>query len=238
MASQDYLLTRKLAAKEEYHRRANDKMVVMRIRDIAGGSSTPTVVLSDTQSDITITDSDGNITTADLSDGSYDTVGEVVDYLNAATGFEVRIMDALRSDASDDMWLGTTYAARTSSDGESVFDILQDSSNLASYRLRLSYDRLASITPMSKSHRITLKKFDYYADLTAAVGGIKIYKTFGNDQQTEVQIYSNASIDTTDTEIDLDNGITPGEGNELVIAVDSTVVNHASGYVQAQFNRE
>jgi len=236
MSSKDFFEVRDLAGEETLLRQTNDKFIVMRIKDIAGGTSTPTVVLSDTQSDITITDSDGNATTCDLSAGAYNTVGKVVDYLNAAAGFEVRIMDALRSDASDDKWLGDSYTARTSSEGESVFDILQDSSGLASYRLRVSYDRLANPnTAKQKSHRVVLKTLQYYADLTAATGGVSIYKVVGT---TESKVFSAASIDVTDTEHDLGDGCTPGDGNEYVICIDSTVVNHADGYVQAQFKKE
>jgi len=240
MASQDFLQMRALAGEETLVQKLNDEMVVLRIRDIANGTSTPTVVLSDTQSDITITDSDGNATTCDLSNASYNTVGEVADYLNAAAGFEVRVLDALRSDASNDKWLGTTITAATTSEGESTFDILQDSSGLAAYRLRVSLDRKAD--PRSSdskgSHRVVLKKLQYYADLTAGTGGVNIVKTSGALQSTESQIFSAVSVDTTDTEHDLSDGITAGEGNEFVICIDTTVVNSASGYVQAQFIKQ
>ncbi len=236
MASQDWLKMRNLAAEERLLRKGNDAMVVLRLKDIAGGTDTPTVVMSDTSSDITITDSNGDVTTCDLSAAAYNTVGEVADYLNSADGWECRVLDALRSDASNDVWPNGSVTASTSAEGEVTFDVTSDSSALASYRLCVAYDRLAGGSAMSNSHRVILKRFQYYADLTAATGGIKIYQR--NAAGTETQIFSAASVDTTDTEHDLNNGVTPGEGSELIIAVDSTVVNSASGYIWAQYLRE
>jgi len=184
MASKDFLQMRDLAGEEKLLRKANDKMVALRIKDVANGSSTATVVMSDTSSDITCTDSDGNATTCDLSAGAYDTVGEVCDYINAAAGWECRVLDALRSDASDDVWFNGSVTASTSAEGETVFDVLSDSSALASYRLRIAYDRLAGgPAAMSASHRIVLKLFSYYADLTAATGIVKIYSVDGKMAQ-------------------------------------------------------
>jgi len=239
MASNDWLQMRKAAGEETLLRKANDLFVALRFKDIAGGTSTPTVVLSDTSSDITATDSDGNVSTVDLSNASYNTMGEVVDYFNSQAGWECRLLDALRSDASNDVLVDGSVSSSTSSEGETVFDCLVDTSQAAVMRLRVTYSRkTGGLNAMDMGHRVVLKKFQYYADLTAATNIIKIYKCSGPRQTTETQVFSAAGIDIADTEHDLGDGSTPGEGCDYVICVEGTVVNHASGYVQAQYLRE
>ena len=77
-----------------------------------------------------------------------------------------------------------------------------------------------------------------WVDLTAAAGAVKIYECTGQGNVTETQVYSALSVDTTDTEIDLSNGTCPGEGNDLVIAVDGTVIDADANFLQAQYKRE
>jgi hypothetical protein len=241
MASQDWLQMRSLAGEEKIRRIVDNGPVVLRIREIAGGSSTPTVVLSDTSSDITLTDSDGDAITCDLSAAAYNTVGEVADYINSAGAgsWECRVVDALRSDASNDVWPNGAVTASTSEEGETTFDVKSDTSALTKYRLRVAYDYLADPEAAKrKSHRVILKKFIYNADLTAAAGAIKVYQCTGNRATTEVQIFSALSVDTTDTTHDFGDGITAGENGELVICVDGAVVDSNAGFVQAQYKRE
>lgn len=236
MASQDFLQMRNLAAGEKMVHVADDEPVVLRIKDVAGGTSTPTVVLSDTSSTLTVTDSGANATALDLSAAAYNTVGEVADAINATAGFECKVLDALRSDASNNMWPDGAVSSSTK-EGQTVFDITSDTSELAAYRLRCTYDRSVGSTALHKGHRITLKEFVYNLDLTAAAGAVKIYETSTNGT-TETQIFSLLSVDTTDTTIDLGNGITPGEGNDLIIAVDGTVIDANANFLRAQYKRE
>ena len=192
---------RNLAAEETFLRKGNDAQVGLRIREIGGGSSTPTVTFTDTASDITLVDSNGTSITADLSAAAYDTMGELADWINGNASWECRVLDALRTDASNDVFFDGSVSSSTSEEGETVFDCLIDSSALASYRLRVSLDRKAGgdgNDGVNKNHRVVLKKFQYYADITAAAGGVKLYKTFGTRQSTEVQVASWASVDTTD----------------------------------------
>jgi hypothetical protein len=237
MASQDFLQMRSLAAEEKLLRVVDDGPVVLRIKHVGTGTTqAPTVVISNTSSTLTLTDGDASATAIDLSAAAYDTVGEVADYINGLASWDCKVLDALRADASNDVWVNGTVTAATQ-EGELVFDIKQDTSALAKYRLRVTYDRAVGALKPAGAHRVVLKKFIYNLDLTAAAGAVKVYEITDNGK-TETQIFSALSVDTTDTTVDFGNGITPGEGNDLVIAVDGSVIDAAANYLQAQYKRE
>jgi len=238
MASQDFLQMRKLAAEEKVIQVVDNAPVVLRIKEVAGGSSTPTVVMSDTSSDITLTDSEGAIITADLSNASYNTVGEVADWINSSASWDCKILDALRSDATDNKWPDGAVTSAVV-DGETVFDIKSDTSALAAYRLRITYNRAVSTQKPSGSHRVVLKNFTGNIDHTAAAGVAKIYECVGT---VETQIWvSPLTVDATSTTYTFvvgdGDGITPGEGNDFVIAWDGTVIDAGANVLQAQYVR-
>lgn len=238
MGSQDYAQTRSLLAQEKLIRVVDDEPVVLRIKHVGSGTTqTPTVVLSDTSSTLTLTDGAADATAIDLSAGAYNTVGEVADYIQGLASWDCVILDALRDDATDNVWPDGAITAAIK-EGESVFDVLSDTSALAAYRLRIAYDRSVGRTRPKGSHRVTLKKINYNIDHTAAQGVVKIYEVT-NDGKTETQVFDGGlSVDATDTEHDLGNGTTPGENNDLVIAVDGTVVDANANFLQAQYKRE
>jgi hypothetical protein len=236
MASQDFFQIRSLAGEEKLIQVIDDTPVVLRIKDVAGGSSTPTVVLSDTSSDITLTDSNGDVITADLSNASYSTVGEVADWINGySASWQCKILDALRSDATDNKWPNGAVSASTV-EGEQVFDVKSDTSALAAYRLRITYDRSAGSLKPKGSHRVILKEFTGNLDHTAAAGVAKIYEIDGT---TETQVWASPlTVDTTATTYDFDDGVTPGEGKDFVIAWDGTVIDAGANVLTAQYKRE
>ncbi len=111
MASLDSLTSRYYAAEPTAARVVDDAPVAIRIKDVAAGTSTPTVVFTSTFSTLTITDSDGNATAIDLSAAAYDTMGELVDKINSTAGFDAKLLDALRSDASNDVFVTATVTS-------------------------------------------------------------------------------------------------------------------------------
>lgn len=237
MASKESLEIRSLAGEEKLIRVVDDGPIAIRIKHVGTGTTqAPTVVLSDTSSTLTLTDGAAAATAIDLSAAAYDTVGEVVDYINALASWDCKIMDALRSDASNDKWINGAVTAAIA-DGELVFDVKQDTSALAKYRLRVTYDRTVGSQKPKGGHRVVLKTVKYNLDLTAAAGAFKIYEITDNGK-TETQVFSALSVDTTDTTVDFGDGVTPGEGNDFVIAVDGTVIDAAANYLQAQYKRE
>lgn len=237
MSSLDFFHVRSLAAEEKMLRVVDDGPVVLRIKHVGSGTTqTPTVVLSDTSSTLTLTDGAAAATAIDLSNAAYNTVGEVADYINGLDSWSCKVLDALRADATNDEWIDGSVASATA-EGETVFDVKSDTSALESYRLRITYDRAVENTKPLSGHRVVLKDFMYNLELTPAAGEVKVYE-ITDDGLTETQIFSALSVDHADTEVDFGDGLTPGEGNDLVIAVDGTVVDAGANFLQAQYKKE
>ena len=238
MASQDFLQMRSLASEEKLIRATDDEPVVLRIKHVGSGTTqAPTVALSATSSTLTLTDGAAAATAIDLSNASYNTVGEVADYINGLNSWECKALDALRSDATNDKWIDGSVTSAVK-EGETVFDVLSDTSALAAYRIRVTYDRSVGSTRPSSGHRVVLKKVIYNLDHTAAQGVVKLYEVTANGK-TETQVFDGGlSVDITDTTHDFGDGTTPGEGNDFVIAVDGTVVDADANFLQAQYKRE
>lgn len=238
MASQDFLQMRSLASEEKLIRATDDEPVVLRIKHVGSGTDqTPTVVMSDTSSTLTLTDGAAAATAIDLSAAAYDTVGEVADYIDGLDSWSCKVLDALRSDASNDEWIDGSVTSAVK-EGETVFDVLSDTSALAAYRLRITYDRSVGGLKPAGSHRVVLKKVIYNLDHTAAQGVVKLYEITASGK-TETQVFDGGlSVDATDTTHDFGDGTTPGEGNDLLVAVDGTVVDANANFLQAQYKKE
>ncbi len=238
MASQDFLQMRSLAAEEKLIRATDDEPVVLRIKHIGSGTDqTPTVALSDTSSTLTLTDGASAATAIDLSAAAYNTVGEVSDYIDGLDSWSCKVLDALRSDATNDKWVDGSVTSAVK-EGETVFDVLSDTSALAAYRLRITYDRSVGGLKPKGSHRVILKKVIYNLDHTAAQGVVKLYEITASGK-TETQVFDGGlSVDITDTTHDFEDGTTPGEGNDFVVAVDGTVIDANANFLQAQYKKE
>ena len=122
MASFDSLYMRKLAATKATRRTLEAAGVALRIKHVGTGTTqAPTVVFSSTSSTLTLTDGASAATAIDLSAAAYNTMGELVDYINGLASWKARILDALRSDASDNTMTDGTVTASVKN-GETVFD--------------------------------------------------------------------------------------------------------------------
>ena len=238
MSSQDFLQVRALAAEQKFIHFADNGPVVFRLKEKAGSTGTPTVVISGTQAVLTLTDSAGTATAIDLTAAAYNTVGEVADYINGLGTWTCKVLDALRSDSVNNKLVTDSSVSASVAEGETVFDVTSDTGRLTAYRMRITYDRSASSTKPKGSHRVTLKTITYYLDHTAAAGVCKLYEVT-NGGKTETLVYSSPlTVDNTATTLDFGDGITPGEGNDFVIAFDGTVVDAAANYLEAQYKRE
>jgi hypothetical protein len=241
MASLDFLLSRAAAATKCVRKTVEAAGVVMAIKHVGTGTSTPTVVLSDTSSDITLTDGDGTVITADLSNASYNTVGEVADWINADASWECKILDALRSDASNDVWTNGSITASVNTFGETVFNVTQLIAS-AMLEVRVTYDESVGNLKPKGAHRVTLNGFSTYATCTGGAGEIKIYDCY---KGTETEIWQALGVNNTLLTYAEGNatypfsGITATEGHDLVIVIGGTVTTAATtNYVQAEFTRE
>lgn len=240
MSSLDSLLSRYYAAEPTVGRVVDDTPVVIRIKDVAGGTSTPTVVFTDTFSDLTITDSDGTVSTWDLSAAAYNTMGELVDAINGTVGFEAKLLDALRSDASNDVFV-TASVTSSVSEGETVFDCCADTSAVKALTYRATIDRGVVSNKPKGSHRVKLGKIIYNANVSAAENNaVRVYK-WDAVNKTETLVWSLKSVDVTETTITFANLLTAGEGNDYIIRVmDTTSLTDSAGvnFMQVEFIRE
>lgn len=248
MASLEYLLGRAATEVKCVRKVIDDTPVVLRIEHVGTGTTqTPTVVLSDTSSTLTLTDGAAAATAIDLSLAAYSTVGEVADYINGLASWECKVLDALRSDNSNDMWINGSITS-ASKNGETVFDILQDTQNIGEYKVRVAYEERVTPLKAQGSHVVTLDSISYYADLTAAGMGVRVYE-YDPSGMTETLIWSYPSTDTTQvlfsgkmesaTNIYPFAPITADDGKELVVVITGTVVDAASlGFLQADFTRK
>ncbi len=238
MASLEFLKMRKAAGEEKIIQVIDNTPVVLRIKDIAGGTSAPSCIISGTSDKLDLVDSKGvALTQIDLSTTA--TVGAVADLINASGAWQCKILDALRSDTMAAKLTDATITAAVK-EGETVFDLPSDTSALAKYRLRITYDRSASGLKPKGSHRVVLKNFIGNIDHTAAAGVAKVYECDGT---TETQVWvSPLTVDATSTTYTFvvgdGDGITPGEGNDFVIAWDGTVIDAGANVLQAQYVRE
>ena len=246
MASTDMLWARSLAKKKCVRRTTEGAGVPLRIKHIGTGTTqAPTVVLSNTSTTLTLTDGAAAATAIDLSNASYNTLGELADYINGLASWKCKILDGLRSDATDNVF---TDGAVTSAvkDGETVFELTQLIAS-AKLEVRITADEAVTSNRAKGSHRVTLDAFSYYADLTAAANCVQIYDC-DNNGKTETQIWGATSVDTTvvtyapnvaGTNIYPFNGITAAEGHDLVIVITGTVVTApTTNFLQAEFTRE
>ena len=237
--STDFLLTRFYAAEPTCLRVLDDGPIALRIKDVAGGTSTPTVVLSNTSSLLTVTDSDGNATAIDFSAAAYNTMGEVVDAINATAGFEAKLLDALRSDASNDKLVDGAVTAATV-DGESVFDVKVTTDALNAITLRITYDRSVVSNKPKGAHRVKITKFTYNVNVSAAeAGAVRIYKWNAADK-TEILIWAAVSVDAVETSHTFASGLSAGESNDLIVRVMDTtsIIDSATNFLQVEYTRE
>lgn len=242
MSSLDFLKSRAYTAKYEVGRIVDDGAVPIRIKHVGTGTSTPTVVLSSTSSLLTITDGAGTATAIDLSTAAYNTVGEVADYINGLANWSCKVLDALRADATDNMWIDGAVTASVV-DGETVFDIKTDTSAFKSLTYRCTYNRGVKNEKPSGLHRVKLQGITYNANVNAAsANGVRVYE-WDNRFKTETQIWQATSVDATDTAITFASGqglITANEGNDLIVRVidGTSLTDDAANFLQVSFTKE
>lgn len=228
MASQDFLVARNLLKKMVILQNVDDNAVAIRIRHT--DSCAVTSVTVTTATNIVLIDADGTTTSTFSGD---DTIGKVVDRINASANWEAIILDAKRSDASASTLITGAITASTY-DGVSYYDAKADTSGMDSMAVRICYSRhTPSAQPVSGSHRVSLKEVVYNLTLGggADADSLKIYEIDGG---TETEIWR--STPTTGSETTLfsyymlqgDGGITAKDGNDLLVQIsDATSVTGA-----------
>ncbi len=243
MASQDFLVSRALAAKKCVRRTVEAAGVVLRIKHVGTGTTqTPTVVISNTSTTLTLTDGAAAATAIDLSAATTNSVGEVADYINGLSSWKCKIMDGLRSDLIDNLMTNGSVTSAVVN-GETVFDCTQLIAS-AKLEVRVTYDETVGGLRPAGSHRVTLNAFSTYATATGGANCVQIYDC-DNAGKTETQIWQGLLTNNTLQAYSAFSssypfsGITADEGHDLVIVITGTVTTAATtNYVQAEFTRE
>ena len=243
MASLDSLLVRAAKAEKSVRRTTEAYGVPIRIKSVGIGTGTsgPLVEIDTHSSNLKLTDVDDVVVNISFA-STYTTLGTLADKINSYEHWECKILDGLRSDASDNMMANGSVTAATVN-GESVFDLLQLIAS-AKLEVRVTYDETVGNLRPAGSHRVTLNAFSIYATCTGGANTIKIYEC-DNASKTETQIWQGLGVNNTLLAYSPSSttypfgGITAKEGHDLVIVVAGTVTTAATtNYLQAEFIRE
>lgn len=222
----------KLNAKGKVVQVGTDTPVAIRLKYIGSGSVTtaPTVTTA-TKIEWVTTDGLTDTYLFGSGAGEYNTVGALVDAINADGIFEAKVLDSLRSKPTVSQFVDGLIAAGTV-DGVRVWDVLVDTNAAFYFAVCVTADRGFSWpSATKKGHVVKLKQARYSVTMgTAAVDSFQIFERNGS---TEEKIYSALSVKTTDTtEVNLigDDGAFLSTPNELVIIVkDAAALADAPG---------
>lgn len=241
MASQDFLVSRALAAEKAVRRTTEGNGVVIRIKAKGTGTSTPLVEIDTTSSNLKLTDVDATVVNISFA-ATYTTIGTLADKINSYEHWECKILDALRADASNDVMTNGSVTSAVIN-GETVFDLTQLIAS-AKLEVRVTYDETVGNLKPAGSHRVTLNAFSTYATATGGANCVQIYDC-DNAGKTETQIWQGLLTNNTLQAYSAFSsgfpfsGITAKEGHDLVIVITGTVTTAATtNYVQAEFTRE
>ena len=230
MASRDSLEIRKLLSRGTVVYKSTDTSVALRLRYV--GTGTVTSVTSVTATGVTAITSDGG--TDAYTFAAYTTMGALADAINADGIFEARVLDVLRSAASDDAILAEAITTPTyDENGNAVYDLKVDTSGMFYVGACLSTAR--GFDSNSDGHRVSLQEINYVANMgTAAADGLKVYSR-NIKTGAERLVYAGLSVDTTATTVNFANGvgmITSRDGEELIVLIKDAASMAGGAYMR------
>lgn len=230
MASLESLRTRKLLSRGTVVYKGTDTSVALRLRYI--GTGTVTSVATITATSVETITSDGGTDTYLFA--TYATMGALADAINAAGIFEARVLDVLRSAASDDALLAETLTVATyDENGNAVYDIKVDTSGMFYVGACLSCAR--GFGSIIDGHRVSLQEINYVANMgTAAADQLKVYSR-NIKTGYEYLVYAGLSVDTTATTVNFASGnglITTKDGEELIVTIKDAASMADGAYIR------
>lgn len=226
MASGDFAFVRNILARGEVKQVGTDTPVAIRLRYVGTGTVTSVVVT--TATNIVLTTSDGGVDTYAFN--TLNTVGKVVDAINADGIFEAKVLDSVRSYATASQFV-TGAVASSTYEGKTVWDVKVDTSAAKYFAYRLTLDRGFDKNSVKKNHRVHLQEFVYFATLgNAAMGGAQVYEC--TPDGTETSVLSDLSVSASLTTTNFASGrgkMTAADGNDLVVVlIDSATLGDAA----------
>ena len=202
----------------------DDGPVAIRLKYI--GTGTVTSVTVTTATNIVMVTSDGGTDTYLFA--TYTTVGTLADAINGDGIFEAKILDALRTDQTDNSDF-ITGAKTISSAG--FYDVTVDTDTAQNaggdfvFTHRCTYDRNPGSQKPSGSHRVRLSEVIYNVNVNGAEAkGFQIFE-YDAINKTETIVYQKVSVDATATTVNFASGnstLDAGIGNDLIVRVKDT----------------
>lgn len=230
MSSLDALRTRYYAAQGTVIQAGTDAPVAIRLRALAAAGAVTSVTVT-TATDIVMVTAGGGTDTYTFA--SYATIGALADAINKDGIFEAKVLDALRSLASDDFLLAGAITAGTDANGVRVWDVKTDTS--ASLQIAVALTPFRNFDA-PKNRRPKLQEVVYSVNMgTAAADSVQIWRRRGT---VETQVFGALSVDTTLTTINFASGqgvITGQDGDEFIVLVKdaATLADAAGNFVRA-----
>jgi len=233
MASLDSVNIRKALTSGVVRQRADDASKALRIRYIGAAGTASINVTVATQ--VAMIDATASVA---YTWANYATMGALADAINASGLWEVKLLDCLRGDVTlNSFKTGGVITSGTDENGVVVWDLVHDN-NITS---NSSFFATVCLSPFynfdsPKGHRVHVRQLDYCQNVSAAeAGAVRLYKR--KDEDSEILIWSNVSVDstggTTVTSHTFASGegyISGGDNEEFIFRVqDATSITDADG---------
>lgn len=224
MPSLDSVQTRSLLALGDVRQAGTDGSVAIRLRKVGSESATSVTVTSATNVVLV-----GSTTTDTYTFAAYTTIGALADAINNDGRWEAKVLDCLRSLASDDNLLAAApVTAGTDANGTVVWDINTDTSVSLQIGVCLTPNRDFDLPA---GHRVHLQQVVYSVNMgTAAADSVQIWRRRG---MVETQVFGQLSVDTTETTLTFASGIGAISGREddelIVLVKDAATLADAAG---------
>lgn len=243
MASLDSVLTRQGLAQNIAATVVDDTPVGLRLKYL--GTGTVTSVVLTTAVDIEMITSDGGTETFTFAANT--TMGALADSINASNYWEALLLDALRTDQTDnsDFVEDLTLAVSDAGFYDCLIDtdVAQNAGGDFVYTYRCTYDRDPGSERPSGAHTIKLAEVLYNVTTNGAEAkGFQIIE-WDASAKTETIIYQKISATATATTVNFAAGnktLDAGVGNDLIVRVkDTTSITDAAGnYLIPSYTRE
>lgn len=234
MASLESLKTRAVAKAGTTVSVIADTPIMLRLRYVGAGTVTSVTPTTATNL-VTVTAEASGTVTKTYTFATYTTVGALADAINADGLFEVKVLDALRSDVTtaSNIVENTAITAGVDANGIVVYDLHADTSVNKFITACLTGTRNFNTARLYKTgHRVNLQEITYFATLGGAgVNLVRVYARNGVNG-AEVQVYGRKSVSATLTTLTFALGmgqISSADGAELIVRLqDGTSVADAA----------
>jgi hypothetical protein len=220
MSSVDKLQEQKRLAKGEVLEMRTDNPVAIRLKYVGDGSVSSVSVTTATKITLTTSGDSG----VDFEFATYDTVGKLVDAINAYSYWEAKVLDTIRSEDTASQFVDGAVSENTDVSERGVYDINVDTSAAQYFAARLTYDRGFLKEGFKNSHRVRLSEIVYLlnvGDAPTSADNLKIYEIDKNGN--EILRMAAQPVDDTETTINFASGrvsLDAENGNDLVVKID------------------